>query len=168
MPSIDRLDAHIIHQLSGNARKGIVELATILGVTRATVQARLKRLEDSRVLIGFLPQVNLPAIGVTVEAFAALALEQGQLDGVVAELKTLPQVLEIHATTGREDLLVRLASTSNPELQLLVQRVLSLPGVAHSNTTLALTTPLPYRVQPLLDHLTEEAGWGRSTALPSS
>lgn len=167
MPSIDRLDAHIIRQLSANARTGVVELATILGVTRTTVQSRLKRLEETGVITGFRPKVDLSTLGVTVEAFAALALEQGRLDSVVEELKKMPQVLEVHTMTGREDLLVRLASTSNAELQKLVQRVLSLPGVAHSNTTLALTTPLPYRVQPLLDHLTEEAGWGRSTALPT-
>lgn len=167
MPSIDRLDAHIIRQLSANARTGVVELATILGVTRTTVQSRLKRLEETGVITGFRPKVDLSKLGVTVEAFAALALEQGRLDSVVEELKKMPQVLEVHTMTGREDLLVRLASTSNAELQKLVQRVLSLPGVAHSNTTLALTTPLPYRVQPLLDHLTEEAGWGRSTALPT-
>lgn len=166
MFSIDRLDAHILRMLSGTARKGVVELATGLGVTRATIQARLKRLEDTEVLTGFLPQVNLPALGVAVEGFAALSLEQGRLDQVVEELKKLPHVMEIHTTTGREDLLVRLASTSNAELQRLVQQVLSIPGVAHSDTTLALTTPLAYRVQPLLDHLTEESGWGRSTALP--
>ena len=167
MPIIDRLDAHIIRELGGSARKGVVELASILGVTRTTVQSRIKRLEETGTLTGFLPQLDLAMLGVTVEAFAALALEQGRLDSVIAELKKIPQVLEIHTTTGREDLLVRLAGTSNAQLQLLVQQVLSLPGVAHSNTTLALTTPLPYRVQPLLDELTREAGWGRSTALPS-
>lgn len=167
MLRIDRLDAHLIRQLSDNARTGVVELAGILGVTRATVQSRLKRLEETSVLNGFLPQVSLPAVGLAVEAFAALALEQGRLDQVVEELKKLPHVLEIHTTTGREDLLVRLAASDNPELQQVVQRVIGLPGVAHSNTTLALTTPLPYRVQPLLDHLTQESGWGRSTALPA-
>jgi DNA-binding Lrp family transcriptional regulator len=94
-----------------------------------------------------------------------LALDQGRLDDIVEQLTAMPHVLEIHATTGREDLLVRLGSTSHAELQELIQRIVGLPGVSHSDTKLALTTPLPYRVQPLLTHLTRAAGFGRSTPL---
>jgi hypothetical protein len=41
-----------------------------------------------------------------------------------------------------------------------------IPGVVHSTTTLALTTPLPYRAVPLLKDMTRDAGWGRSTPTP--
>ena len=59
MPIIDRLDAHIIRELGGSARKGVVELASILGVTRTTVQSRIKRLEETGTLTGFLPQLEI-------------------------------------------------------------------------------------------------------------
>ncbi len=137
-------------------------------MSRNTVRARLKRLEDDGLLSGFVPRLDLAATGITVEAFAALALQQGQLDNVVAEIMALPQVLEIYATTGREDLLVHLATTSHAELQELIQRIVALSGVSHSNTSIALTTPLTYRIQPLLSHVTRSTGWGRSTPLPPS
>lgn len=168
MTSIDRLDAELLGALGRDARSGIVELATSLGVSRNTVQARLRRLDDEGLLAGFVPRLQLAAIGVTVEAFAALALQQGRLIDVVEQLSRMPHVLEIHATTGREDLLVRLATTSHAELQELIQRILALGGVSHSVTSLALTTPLPYRIQPLIDYLTHESGWGRSTGLSKS
>jgi DNA-binding Lrp family transcriptional regulator len=114
-------------------------------------------------LNGFVPRLGLAEIGVAVEAFATLTLEQARFEEVVAQLAEIPNVLEIHATTGHGDLLVRLAATNHAELQDLIQRFVGLPGVSHSNTSLALTTPLPYRVQPLLDHLTRTSGWGRST-----
>lgn len=166
MLSIDRLDAQIIGLLSKDARTGVVELAASLGISRNTVQARLRRLEEAELLLGFVPQLDLEAVGVTVQAFAALALEQGRLDEVVDHLRAMPHVLEIHAITGREDLLVRLGATSHAELQELIQRIVGLPGVAHSNTSLSLTTPLRMRIHPLLDHVTQEAGWGRSTPAP--
>ncbi|OUZ12409.1 AsnC family transcriptional regulator [Aeromicrobium sp. PE09-221] len=164
--SIDHLDAQIIALLSENARRGPVELSAALGVARNTVQARIRRLEESGVLDGFTPRVCLPRAGVGVEAFAALALEQGRLDDVIRELREIPNILEIHATTGREDLLARVATQDNAALQTLMQRILAIPGVSHSNTTLCLTTPLSYRVQPLLDQVTRAAGWGRSTPRP--
>jgi DNA-binding Lrp family transcriptional regulator len=167
MVRIDRLDSELLGLLGRDARMGVVEMAGALGVTRHTVQARLKRLEDLDLLTGFIPQVDLSAAGVIVEAFAALALEQGRLDQIVDRLATIPQVMEVHTTTGREDLLVRIATTSHAALQKLIQDIVAMPGVSHSNTTLALTNPLRYRVQPLLDEVTRQAGWGRSTPLPT-
>lgn len=164
--TIDRLDAHILGLLSARSRPGVVEMAASMGVTRSTVQSRLRRLEEGGMLTGFRPELALAAAGVDVEAFVALALEQGMLTRVVDELVTIPHVLEIHATTGRDDLLTRVATTSHADLQDLIQRILAIRGVSHSDTTLALTSPLTYRVQPLIDHLTRTSGWGRSTPLP--
>lgn len=166
MLNIDQLDSELISLLEQDARQSIGDLATKLGVTRNTVQARLRRLGDSRVLSGFSARIDLAEAGVNVEAFAALALDQGQLDRIVEWLTAIPEVLEIHTTTGREDLLVRIGALSHADLQELIQRIVALPGVSHSNTTLALTTPLHYRVAPLVGKATQDAGWGRSTALP--
>lgn len=47
-------------------------------------------------------------------------------------------------------------------LQIMVERVVALTGVMHSTTTLTLTTPVPYRIQPLLYSLTDRIGWGRA------
>ncbi|WP_072802713.1 Lrp/AsnC family transcriptional regulator [Rhodococcoides yunnanense] len=166
MLSIDRLDIELLGVLSRNARTGIVELASTLGVARNTVQARLSRMIDDRVLSGFRPELDLAQVGIAVQAFMALELQQGRLQAVVDALTSMPEVLEIHATTGREDLLVRVATATQADLQNLIQNVVSIPGVSHSSTTLALTTPLRYRIQPLLEHLGHQQGWGRATPPP--
>lgn len=166
MLNLDRLDAELIELLGRNARMGIAELASALGVARNTIQSRLRRLEETGLLRGFRPDLDLAAAGVTVQAFIALELEQGRLQKVVESLTAIAEVLEMHATTGREDILVRVATETQADLQELIEKIVGIPGVSHSNTTLALTTPLPYRLQPLLDKLTRARGWGRSTPAP--
>jgi DNA-binding Lrp family transcriptional regulator len=166
MTSLDRLDLEILRKLSDDARTGVVELSSALGVSRNTVQSRVRRLEESGVLTGYQPRVDLAQAGLAVQAFVALEINQVGMSSVVDGLARIPQVLEVHATTGREDLLVRVATGTQAELQELVVRILALPGVVHSSTTLALTTPLPYRVIPLLEETTRDAGWGRSTPKP--
>ncbi|WP_457255104.1 Lrp/AsnC family transcriptional regulator [Pedococcus sp. P5_B7] len=166
--SIDQLDSALLAMLSRDARAGVVELASALGVTRHTVQARLQRLEALDVLRGYVPAIDLAAVGVSVEGYVALALQQGKLDDVVQRLTRIPQVLEVHAITGREDLLVRVATTDHADLQSLIQHIVAMPGVSHSNTSLALTTPLHYRIQPLLEHITRASGWGRATPLATA
>lgn len=166
MLTLDRLDVSLVRILSRDARVGIVELSNELGISRNTVQTRLSRLRDSGLLSGFRPDLDLAAVGVAVQAFIALELIQGQLQSVVSHLTAIPEVMEIHATTGRADLLVRVATLTHSDLQQLIERVVSIYGVAHSNTSLSLTTPLAYRVLPLLEHFTRDAGWGRSTPPP--
>ena len=162
MLSIDRLDFQLLEALTRDARLGVVALAAKLGVSRNTVQSRLKRLEDGGLVTGYRPELCLPRIGAAILAFIGLEIEQGKLAAVVQELSTIPQILEVHATTGREDLLVRVAAADQTELQRLIEKVVLIEGVVHSTTTLALTTPLPYRAVPLLRELTRGSGWGRS------
>ena len=163
MPSIDRLDVQLLEILARDARTGIVALASTLGISRNTVQSRLKRLEDDGLLIGYRPELCLPRAGISVLAFIGLEIVQGRLAAVVNDLTAIAQVLEIHATTGREDLLVRVATLDQAGLQDLIERIVVIDGVVHSTTTLALTTPLSYRPVPLLRELTRHSGWGRST-----
>ncbi|WP_104062372.1 Lrp/AsnC family transcriptional regulator [Arthrobacter sp. 4R501] len=166
MSSLDRLDSELIKRLNTNARAGVAELAAQLGISRNTVHARLQRLENEGILKGFKPVIDLEAAGLSVQAFVGLELEQRQLPHVIAGLRSIPQVLEVTTQAGREDLLVRVAAATLADLQQAVASMIEIQGVRHSNTTLSVSTPLPFRVQPLLDHLSKDSGWGRSTALP--
>lgn len=168
MFSIDRLDVDLLEMLARDARVGVVELASRLGISRNTVQSRLKRLEESGLVAGYRPELDLAQAGIATQAFLGLEVQQGRLGSIVEALIGIPQVLEIHATTGREDLLVRVATETQAGLQQLIEQVVAIPGVVHSTTTLALTTPLTFRPMPLLKNMTRNAGWGRSTPTPKA
>src|SRR5688500_7729426 len=66
--TIERLDVEILSKLTQNARASIAELAIELGVSRNTVQLRIRRLEEAGILMGFRPIINLSAIGMPVQA----------------------------------------------------------------------------------------------------
>jgi DNA-binding Lrp family transcriptional regulator len=162
-PGTDRLDAQVIGALTGGSRPGVVELARELGVARNTVQYRIRRLEETGIIRGYGPSIDLEALGAPTQAFIGLEVEQGRFPAVALELGRIPEVLEVHVTTGRQDLLVRVATIGPGELQRVLQRIYAVPGVAHSETTLTLSVALPYRVQPLIDSLSRNGGFGRAT-----
>jgi DNA-binding Lrp family transcriptional regulator len=164
--NIDRLDVELLELLAHDARSGVVEMSVALGISRNTVQSRLRRLEEGGLVSGYRPELDLAAAGVSTQAFIGLEVQQGRLTSIVAALAEIPYVLEVHATTGREDLLVRVATTSQAGLQELIEEIVGIAGVVHSTTTLALTTPLPYRAIPMLKDMTRDAGWGRSAPNP--
>jgi DNA-binding Lrp family transcriptional regulator len=166
MTTFDRLDAEILGRLDADGRLGVAQLAADLGVSRNTIQARMRRLEESEVLRGFRPELDLAAIGLTVQGYISLEIDQRKLDEIVEQLQELPEVLEAHTQAGRQDIVVRVASSSVSALQQISVDLVNIDGVRHTDTTLIINTVVPYRVWPVLDRHTSAKGWGRSTPPP--
>ena len=168
LATIDRLDVEILARLTSNARVGIAELATELGVSRTTVQLRIRRLEEEGILRGFQPVIDLAAVGMPVQALVTLEIDQRVMSPIIRGLQLLPEVLEVRIQAGREDLLVHVAIGSLEELQKLTAAIVEIDGVRKTTSTFTVATPIPFRVEPLLRQLTKDAGWGRSTPAPHS
>ncbi|KRV47718.1 AsnC family transcriptional regulator [Wenjunlia vitaminophila] len=147
---IDALDARLITLLAQEPRLGVLECSRRLGVARGTVQARLDRLRDREVIRGFGPQVDPAALGYPVTAFATLEIRQGQGPDVRRHLAAVPEVLEVHTTTGHGDMLCRMVARSNADLQRVIDRVVDFAGIVRASTAIAMENPVPYRVLPLV------------------
>ncbi|WP_426242360.1 Lrp/AsnC family transcriptional regulator [Nocardioides sp. LHG3406-4] len=166
MPTLDRLDVELLSRLIDNARVGVAELASALGVSRATIQQRMRRLEEEGILIGFQPIIDLSVVGMSVQALVSLEIDQREMPAIIAGLRRLPEVLEVRIQAGREDLLVHVAIASLEELQRLTAAIVDLDGVRKTTSTFTVSTPIRHRVLPLLNEITKDAGWGRSTPAP--
>lgn len=149
--ALDRLDADLLALYSAEPRVGVLEASRRLGVARGTVQARLERMQARGVVRGFGPDIDAAALGYGVTAFATLEIRQvGGHDPVADRLAEIPEVLEVHTITGAGDLLCRVVARSNADLQRVIDSVVEVEGVVRCSTTIALATPLPYRVLPLV------------------
>lgn len=147
---IDGLDAGIIRLLHDEPRIGVLEMSRRLGVARGTVQARLDKMIDRGLIIGFGPDIDPAALGYGVMAFTTVEVVQGRISDVIEPLKTIPEVLEVHSIAGQGDLVLRLAARSNEHLMDLLERILSLEDIARTSTAIALARQIPYRTMPLV------------------
>jgi DNA-binding Lrp family transcriptional regulator len=157
VPEVDQLDARLLLLLMDEPRLGVLECSRRLGVARGTVQARMDRLEQRGLLKGFPPDVDLAAMGYGLTAFAVLEIAQGKRGEVAARLAAIDEVCEVHATTGEGDLLVRMVATSNADLQRVIDEVVDVRWVSRTSTSIALSTPIPPRVRPLLERVAGDA-----------
>ncbi|WP_017976542.1 Lrp/AsnC family transcriptional regulator [Actinopolyspora halophila] len=153
--ALDELDARLLLLLSDEPRLGVLECSRRLGVARGTVQARMDRMVRKGVLRGFPPELDLAAVGYGLTAFAVLEIAQGQRGVVAEQLSSIDEVCEVHATTGQGDLFVRMVARSNDDLQRVVDRVVAVDGVRRTSTSIALSTPVPPRVRPLLERMAD-------------
>ena len=148
---IDVLDARLIDLLTGEPRVGVLEASRRLGVARGTVQARLDRLQARGVVTGYGPDIDPAALGHGVTAFVTLEIRQaGGHDPVAERLTDIPEVLEVHTITGVGDMLCRVVARTNSDLQRVIDAIVGVPGVVRASTVIALATPVPYRVLPLV------------------
>jgi DNA-binding Lrp family transcriptional regulator len=149
--SIDRLDAALIELLTAEPRVGVLEASRRLRVARGTVQARLDRMRQRGVITGYGPEVDPAALGYAVTAFIALEIRQvGGHDPVAERLATIPEVLEVHTTSGVGDMLCRVVARSNADLQRVLDSIVSVEGVVRSSTAISLATQVRYRILPLV------------------
>ena len=154
--SIDRLDLALLTALREHPRAGALELSRITKVARATVQARLQRLESTGVVTGYGPDIDLEAAGQHVAAFVTLEIAQGALDQLAPELAAMPTILEAYATTGTADVLCKVAATSHSDLQETLIELNRSPSVVRTTSVVVLGTVVAPRVLPLLERSAEQ------------
>ena len=148
---IDKLDARLIELLAAEPRVGVLEASRRLGVARGTVQARLDRLQARGVVTGYGPDIDPAALGHSVSAFVTLEIRQvGGHDPVAERLAGIPEVLQVHTITGTGDMLCRVVARTNADLQRVIDAIVGVAGVVRASTVIALATPVPYRVLPLV------------------
>ena len=91
---IDETDLRIIESLSEDSRKPTTQVAKEAGVSRPTAIARIKKLEENRV-VDFGAKVNFSRIGFKL---ALLSLETDRIEGkeeITTKLKLCPRVLQV-------------------------------------------------------------------------
>jgi DNA-binding Lrp family transcriptional regulator len=84
-------------------------------------------------------------VGYGVSAFVALEISQGRSDAVDDRLSDIPEVVEAYMTTGASDLLCRVVARDNDHLGQVISRILDVPGVSRTTTSLILATRIAPR-----------------------
>ena len=155
---VDPLDSRLLITMRAHPRIGLTELARLLGVARGTVQARVDKLVARGVIGDFGPTIVPAEMGYPILAFVSLQISQGRLAEAVQALAVVPEIIEVYGTSGQADLLCRVVARSTAHLQEIIAKVLTSPAVQRTDTTIALSTQVPYRIEPLLRAAAHEAG----------
>ena len=164
--SLDELDRRVISALAASPRVGVLELSRRLGVARNTAQARLDKLVASGVIAGFGPDIDLTRVGYRVTAYVTLEIAQGRGRDVTDHLASIPQVVEVHRTTGAGDLLCRVVAGDNAHLAVVLDDILEVSGIDRTTTALVLDSPVKARVLPAIDDLHRQVGSSRGSSPP--
>ena len=135
---LDQSDRSLLASLKRDGRASITKLALDLGLSRATVQARLSKLVNTGVIQRFTIELD-PALDVDViRAVMMIELEGTMTRSVTRTLKHMDAIVALHTTNGTWDLVAHVETKNLPEFDQILRKVREIKGVLNSETSLLL------------------------------
>lgn len=142
-PTLDAIDARILAELQRDGRITITELAERIGLSPSPCLRRVRILEESGVISGYVAVVNQSLVGRDINVFASIRLErqrEEELERFNAAVAQWPEVMECYLMTGTRDYLMRIVVGSLAEYERFIKDKLSrLDGVSSIETSFALS-----------------------------
>ncbi|MNG87338.1 Regulatory protein AsnC [compost metagenome] len=137
---MDTVDRELIALLRDNARTPILTLAKKLKVARATVQNRISKLEEQGVIIGYTVRLRSDALEQGVRAITSIGISGHHAAEVKHALRGHPNVVAIHSTNGRWDLMAELRADTLEGFDRALNTIRSIPHIENTETSILLST----------------------------
>ena len=147
---LDDINLKIISILSKDSSLPFVDIAKQIGISDATVHIRVRRLIAAGIIRKFTISVDNNQLGYDHLAFMGINIEPGFADEVNTGLSTIEEVLEIHETHGRFDILLKLRAKDLDEMRdIVVNKIRKLPRILETELMTVLKTRKEEQVVPL-------------------
>jgi DNA-binding Lrp family transcriptional regulator len=137
---VNYLDQQLISSLREDARRSTSEIARRLGVSRSTINSRIRRLEETGVITGYTVMFGDDYKRQQVAAHVLIVVNQKLTGRTHLELRELPQVNALYAVSGDYDLMAEIAADSTAEISQVLDLIVNLAGVERTNSSLILET----------------------------
>jgi len=146
---LDDTDRRILNLLMQDAKLPYSEIARQLHVSGGTIHVRMTRLEEMGVVRGATLDLDLQKVGYGIQAFLGIFLLKSSFcDGVIAQLRGIPEVVSVHFTTGSYNLFARIACRDTQHLRnVLHDQVQQIEGVERTETLISLEEVFSRSVQ---------------------
>jgi Lrp/AsnC family leucine-responsive transcriptional regulator len=158
---IDAIDRAILTMLQDNARTSNAEIARQVGLAPSAIFQRIRKLEESQVILGYTANLNARALGFGLVAYVMIQTgEHAHALDTTSALTAIPEVQEVHRVVGEDCFFVKVRVRDTDALgQLLDDQIQRIPSVASTRTTIVLKTGKETAKLPL-ETLQEEAQRG--------
>jgi DNA-binding Lrp family transcriptional regulator len=138
-------DEELLGLLRLNAREPVAALARKLGLSRTTVQDRLRRLEQTGTISGYAVKLGSEVKGTGLSAMISLGVEPKKQPEVARAVSRIPQVETLYAVSGKFDYVALVRTSTAEAIDNLIDQMTQLSGVTDVETSVILSTKLDRR-----------------------
>lgn len=141
---LDTTDLQIVRLLHQDGRITQERIARAIHLSRPAVHERIKRMEETGVIVGYRARIAWETVGLSLTTFIWLRTSGGKLHDLAEAILQLstPDTLveECHLVTGEWCLLLKVRTTSTATLQHLIDRLREMPRIRNTMTTVVLSS----------------------------
>ncbi len=137
---MDDVDQRLLAELRRDGRASLSDLATRLGISRATVRSRMERMTAAGEIAGYTVLTRSDVSAAPVRGLMMVRVEGRNSARVLTRLTGIPAVQAVHSTNGAWSVIAELGAQSLLELDEVINRIRDIEGVVHSETNLLLST----------------------------
>ena len=137
---IDATDLKILALLLEDAHLAYTEIGKRVHVSGGTVHVRMKKLEQLGIVKGAQLLVDQTKLGWDISAFLGIYLDKSSLyEEVAIELERIPEVVNIHYTTGIYSISAKIVCRDTEHLrQVLHDKIQKVGGIQRNETFISL------------------------------
>jgi len=142
--NLDEVDLLILSKMLEEARTTYAEIGQEIFVSGGTVHVRLNKLKDLGIITGSTLKVDFKLLGYEICAFIGIHLIKSAFyEQVLRTLKTIPEVINAHYTTGQYSIFAELKCTDSENLRsVLSEQIGLIEGIQTTETFLSLEEPI--------------------------
>jgi Lrp/AsnC family transcriptional regulator, regulator for asnA, asnC and gidA len=137
---LDDTDLKILSLLLQDANLTYNEIGKQVFVSGGTVHVRMKKLEEMGIVRGAQLQIDITKLGWDISAFLGIYLDKSSLyDEVAAQLEMIPEVVNIHYTTGIYSIFAKIVCRDTQHLRrVLHDKIQKVSGIQRTETFISL------------------------------
>ncbi len=141
---LDDIDSKILSILAMDAKMSYADIGKKLFLSPGTIHARVKKLNDAKLIKAVRADLNYAAMGFDITAFLGIYLEKSNMyEGVKAELKKIPEVVDAHYTTGNYSIFAKIICRDTEHLRdILSKKLQAIRGIQRTETFISLEETL--------------------------
>ena len=147
---IDNVDLKILSLLMQDATMAYTEIGKRIFVSGGTVHVRMKKMEEMGIVRGSQLIIDHTKLGWDISAFLGIYLDKSSLyEEVAGQLITIPEVVNIHYTTGIYSIFAKIVCRDTTHLrEVLHDKIQKVVGIQRTETFISLeesvNRPVPF------------------------
>jgi Lrp/AsnC family leucine-responsive transcriptional regulator len=137
---LDAIDRKLLALVQADSSLPYAALGEAVGLSVSAVNERVRKLERSGAILGYMATLDPAAVGAEVLAFVELGFSAAsRADAFGAAIAARSEVMEVHRITGEREILLKLRTASLASLETLIDALVGgNDRIASSRVTLVL------------------------------
>ena len=138
---VDKVDRDILQILQVNGRSSASRIAEEIKMSIPAVTDRIKKLQESGVIMGFTALLDHRKMGRDVSAFITVISESSaHYSDVVIQANKTPEIVQCFTTTGNGSHVLLAVTENTTSLEKLLRIIQGWPGVMRTETQMILSS----------------------------